>query len=154
MLGLSLAIGVLIDDAIVVRENIVRHMERGEDRITAARNGTAEIGLAVTATTFSIVAVFVPVAFMGGGAGEWFRPFAVTVVSSVMVSLFISFTLDPMLSAYWGDPPGHSRASGAGSAKCSHASTRGSTTRRIATARSSNGRCITASGWRWERSRC
>ena len=108
LLGLSLAIGVLIDDAIVVRENIVRHMERGEDRITAARNGTAEIGLAVTATTFSIVAVFVPVAFMGGGAGEWFRPFAVTVVSSVLVSLFISFTLDPMLSAYWGDPPGHS----------------------------------------------
>jgi HAE1 family hydrophobic/amphiphilic exporter-1 len=104
LLGLSLAIGVLIDDAIVVRENIVRHMERGADRVTAARNGTAEIGLAVTATTFSIVAVFVPVAFMGGGAGEWFRPFAVTVVASVMVSLLISFTLDPMLSAYWGDP--------------------------------------------------
>ena len=110
LLGLSLAIGVLIDDAIVVRENIVRHMERGEDRMTAARNGTAEIGLAVTATTFSIVAVFVPVAFMGGGAGEWFRPFAVTVVSSVLVSLFISFTLDPMLSAYWGDPPGYAHA--------------------------------------------
>ncbi len=109
LLGLSLAIGVLIDDAIVVRENIVRHMERGEDRMTAARNGTAEIGLAVTATTFSIVAVFVPVAFMGGGAGEWFRPFAVTVVSSVLVSLFISFTLDPMLSAYWGDPVGHAQ---------------------------------------------
>ena len=107
LLGLSLAIGVLIDDAIVVRENIVRHMERGEDRMTAARNGTAEIGLAVTATTLSIVAVFVPVAFMGGGAGEWFRPFAVTVAASVLVSLFISFTLDPMLSAYWGDPPGH-----------------------------------------------
>jgi len=107
LLGLSLAIGVLIDDAIVVRENIVRHMERGEDRRTAAQNGTAEIGLAVSATTFSIVAVFVPVAFMGGGAGEWFRPFAVTVVASVLVSLFISFTLDPMLSAYWGDPPGH-----------------------------------------------
>jgi HAE1 family hydrophobic/amphiphilic exporter-1 len=107
LLGLSLAIGVLIDDAIVVRENIVRHMQRGEDRVTAARNGTAEIGLAVSATTFSIVAVFVPVAFMGGGAGEWFRPFAVTVVASVLVSLFISFTLDPMLSAYWGDPPGH-----------------------------------------------
>ena len=76
LLGLSLAIGVLIDDAIVVRENIVRHLERGEDRITAARNGTAEIGLAVAATTFSIMAVFVPVAFMGGVAGEWFRPFA------------------------------------------------------------------------------
>src|SRR6187397_2153773 len=109
LLGLSLAIGVLIDDAIVVRENIVRHMERGEDRVTAARNGTAEIGLAVAATTFSIMAVFVPVAFMGGVAGEWFRPFAVTVAASVMVSLFISFTLDPMLSAYWGDPPGHAQ---------------------------------------------
>jgi HAE1 family hydrophobic/amphiphilic exporter-1 len=103
LLGLSLAIGVLIDDAIVVRENIVRHIERGADRITAAREGTAEIGLAVAATTFSIIAVFVPVAFMGGGAGEWFRPFAVTVAASVMVSLFIAFTLDPMLSAYWGD---------------------------------------------------
>jgi hydrophobic/amphiphilic exporter-1 (mainly G- bacteria), HAE1 family len=107
LLGLSLAIGVLIDDAIVVRENIVRHMERGEDRITAARNGTAEIGLAVTATTLSIIAVFIPVAFMGGVAGEWFRPFALTVATSVLVSLFISFTLDPMLSAYWGDPVGY-----------------------------------------------
>jgi HAE1 family hydrophobic/amphiphilic exporter-1 len=107
LLGLSLAVGVLIDDAIVVRENIVRHLERGEDRVTAARNGTAEIGLAVAATTFSIMAVFVPVAFMGGVAGEWFRPFALTVAASVMVSLFISFTLDPMLSAYWGDPPGY-----------------------------------------------
>lgn len=103
LLGLSLAIGVLIDDAIVVRENIVRHIERGKDRVSAARDGTAEIGMAVAATTFSIIAVFVPVAFMGGGAGEWFRPFAVTVAASVMVSLFIAFTLDPMLSAYWGD---------------------------------------------------
>ena len=107
LLGLSLAIGVLIDDAIVVRENIVRHMEMGEDRLTAASAGTAEIGLAVTATTFSIIAVFIPVAFMGGGAGEWFRPFALTVATSVLVSLFISFTLDPMLSAYWGDPIGY-----------------------------------------------
>ncbi|MBL8522639.1 MAG: efflux RND transporter permease subunit, partial [Betaproteobacteria bacterium] len=73
LLGLSLAIGVLIDDAIVVRENIVRHMEMGVDRMTAASVGTQEIGLAVTATTFSIIAVFIPVAFMGGGAGEWFR---------------------------------------------------------------------------------
>jgi HAE1 family hydrophobic/amphiphilic exporter-1 len=110
LLGLSLAIGVLIDDAIVVRENIVRHMELGEDRRTAALNGTAEIGLAVAATTFSIVAVFVPVAFMPGVSGQWFRPFGLTVVASVLVSLFISFTLDPMLSAYWGDPPGHHRA--------------------------------------------
>jgi hydrophobic/amphiphilic exporter-1 (mainly G- bacteria), HAE1 family len=110
LLGLALAIGVLIDDAIVVRENIVRHMEMGADRMTAARVGTAEIGLAVAATTFSIVAVFVPVAFMPGVAGEWFRPFGLTVVASVIVSLFISFTLDPMLSAYWGDPVGHHTA--------------------------------------------
>ena len=110
LLGLSLAIGVLIDDAIVVRENIVRHMEHGENRRSAALSGTAEIGLAVAATTFSIVAVFVPVAFMPGVSGEWFRPFALTVVASVLVSLFISFTLDPMLSAYWGDPPGHHQA--------------------------------------------
>ncbi|MFL6673183.1 MAG: efflux RND transporter permease subunit [Massilia sp.] len=110
LLGLSLAIGVLIDDAIVVRENIVRHMENGEDRRTAALNGTAEIGMAVASTTFSIMAVFIPVAFMPGMAGEWFRPFALTVTCSVMVSLFISFTLDPMLSAFWGDPPGHHHA--------------------------------------------
>ncbi len=106
LLGLSLAIGVLIDDAIVVRENIVRHMERGSDRRTAALNGTAEIGMAVAGTTFSIVAVFIPVGFMPGVSGEWFRPFGLTVVASVLVSLLISFTLDPMLSAYWGDPPG------------------------------------------------
>jgi hydrophobic/amphiphilic exporter-1 (mainly G- bacteria), HAE1 family len=110
LLGLSLAIGVLIDDAIVVRENIVRHMERGADRRTAALAGTAEIGMAVTATTLAIVAVFVPVAFMPGVAGEWFRPFALTVVASTVVSLLVSFTLDPMLSAYWGDPVGHQHA--------------------------------------------
>ncbi|MES2104413.1 MAG: efflux RND transporter permease subunit [Pseudomonadota bacterium] len=107
LLGLSLAIGVLIDDAIVVRENIVRHMEMGSDRRTAASAGTREIGMAVAATTFSIIAVFIPVAFMPGISGEWFRPFALTVAASVLVSLFISFTLDPMLSAYWGDPVGH-----------------------------------------------
>lgn len=110
LLGLSLAIGVLIDDAIVVRENIVRHMEAGADRRTAALEGTAEIGMAVASTTFSIMAVFIPVAFMQGIAGEWFRPFALTVACSVIVSLGISFTLDPMLSAYWGDPPGHHHA--------------------------------------------
>ncbi|WP_313171943.1 efflux RND transporter permease subunit [Massilia oculi] len=110
LLGLSLAIGVLIDDAIVVRENIVRHMEMGSDRRTAALEGTAEIGMAVAATTFSIMAVFVPVAFMPGVSGEWFRPFALTVTCSVIVSLLISFTLDPMLSAYWGDPPDHHTA--------------------------------------------
>jgi len=103
LLGLSLAIGVLIDDAIVVRENIVRHMEMGKDKLTASREGTKEIGLAVMATTFAIVAVFVPVAFMEGMSGQWFKPFGLTVAVSVLVSLFISFSLDPMLSAYWGD---------------------------------------------------
>ncbi len=104
LLGLSLAIGILIDDAIVVRENIVRHVEMGKDHFTAAREGTDEIGLAVAATTFSIVAVFVPVGFMYGEAGQWFKPFALTIASSVLVSLFVSFSLDPMLSAYWPDP--------------------------------------------------
>jgi hydrophobic/amphiphilic exporter-1 (mainly G- bacteria), HAE1 family len=104
LLGLSLAIGILIDDAIVVRENIVRHVELGVDHMTAAHEGTDEIGLAVTATTFSIVAVFVPVAFMPGVAGQWFKPFALTIACAVLVSLFVSFSLDPMLSAYWADP--------------------------------------------------
>jgi HAE1 family hydrophobic/amphiphilic exporter-1 len=104
LLGLSLAIGILIDDAIVVRENIVRHVEMGKDHYTAAREGTDEIGLAVAATTFSIVAVFVPVGFMYGVAGQWFKPFALTIACSVLVSLFVSFSLDPMLSAYWPDP--------------------------------------------------
>ena len=104
LLGLSLAIGILIDDAIVVRENIVRHVEMGKDHYTAAREGTDEIGLAVAATTFSILAVFVPIGFMPGIGGEWFKPFALTIACSVFVSLFVSFSLDPMLSAYWPDP--------------------------------------------------
>ncbi len=104
LLGLSLAIGILIDDAIVVRENIVRHVEMGKDHYMAAQEGTAEIGLAVAATTFSIVVVFVPIAFMGGVAQQWFAPFALTIACSVLVSLFVSFSLDPMLSAYWPDP--------------------------------------------------
>ena len=104
LLGLSLAIGILIDDAIVVRENIVRHVDMGKDHFRAAHEGTDEIGLAVAATTFSIVAVFVPVGFMYGVAGQWFKPFALTIACSVLVSLFVSFSLDPMLSAYWPDP--------------------------------------------------
>lgn len=104
LLGLSLAIGILIDDAIVVRENIVRHVEMGKDHYTAAREGTAEIGMAVTATTLAIVAVFVPIAFLNGEAGQWFKPLALTIACSVLVSLFVSFSLDPMLSAYWPDP--------------------------------------------------
>ena len=104
LMGLSLAIGMLIDDAIVVRENIVRHLQQGKDHHTAAADGTAEIGLAVMATTFTIVAVFIPVAFMGGMVGQFFYEFGITVAAAVLVSLFVSFTLDPMLSSRWHDP--------------------------------------------------
>ena len=104
LMALSLAIGLLIDDAIVVRENIVRHLERGQDHFEAAREGTGEIGLAVLATTFSIIAVFVPVAFMKGIVGRFFFHFGITVAFAVLISLFVSFTLDPMLSSRWVDP--------------------------------------------------
>jgi len=104
LMALSLAIGILIDDAIVVRENITRHAEMGKDHVTAAREGTAEIGPAVIATTLSILAVFIPVAFMGGIVGRFFFSFGIVVAFAVTVSLFVSFTLDPMLSAVWPDP--------------------------------------------------
>jgi HAE1 family hydrophobic/amphiphilic exporter-1 len=104
LMALSLAIGLLIDDAIVVRENIVRHVEMGKDHHRAAKDGTDEIGLAVISTTFAVVAVFVPVAFMGGMIGKIFFQFGVTVAFAVLVSLFVSFTLDPMLSSVWFDP--------------------------------------------------
>src|SRR5207302_5771487 len=106
LMALSLCIGLLIDDAIVVRENIVRHLGLGKTHDTAAREGTDEIGLAVMATTFAIVAVFVPIAFMNGLIGRFFFQFGLTVAVAVLVSLFISFTLDPMLSSIWHDPPG------------------------------------------------
>ncbi|URI06345.1 efflux RND transporter permease subunit [Aquincola tertiaricarbonis] len=105
MMALSLCIGLLIDDAIVVRENIVRHVGLGKSHRQASLDGTAEIGLAVMATTFAICAVFVPVAFMGGIVGKFFYPFGITVTVAVLVSLFVSFTLDPMLSSVWHDPP-------------------------------------------------
>ncbi|MFN8574742.1 MAG: efflux RND transporter permease subunit [Gemmatimonadaceae bacterium] len=104
LLALSLAIGLLIDDAIVVRENIVRHLEMGKDHYTAAREGTSEIGLAVVSTSLAVIAVFIPVAFMGGQIGKIFYQFGVTVAFAVAVSLFVSFTLDPMLSSVWPDP--------------------------------------------------
>ncbi len=104
LMGLSLSVGLLIDDAIVVRENIVRHMQFGRDHYEAARMGTSEIGLAVMATTFSIIAVFVPIAFMKGLVGRFFFEFGITIAFAVLVSLFVSFTLDPMLSSRWYDP--------------------------------------------------
>jgi len=105
MMALSLCIGLLIDDAIVVRENIVRHIHLGKGHREASQVGTDEIGLAVMATTFAICAVFVPVAFMKGIVGKFFYPFGITVAVAVVVSLFVSFTLDPMLSSIWRDPP-------------------------------------------------
>ena len=111
LMALSLATGILIDDAIVVRENIVRHVGLGEGHYEAAHKGTSEIGLAVLATTASTLCVFVPVGFMGGIIGKFFKEFGITVAAAVAVSLFISFTLDPMLSSVWYDPvaEGHAR---------------------------------------------
>ena len=107
LMALSLCIGLLIDDAIVVRENIVRHLALGKSHKQAALEATQEIGLAVLATTLAIVAVFAPVAFMGGIIGLFFFQFGLTVVVAVMISLFVSFTLDPMLSSVWADPEGN-----------------------------------------------
>ena len=117
LMALSLAIGLLIDDAIVVRENIVRHLEMGKDHMEASRFGTSEIGLAVFATTMTIIAVFIPVAYMRGIVGRFFFPFGITVSFAVLVSLFVSFTLDPMLSSRWHDPSIHNRGRRKGVAK-------------------------------------
>jgi multidrug efflux pump subunit AcrB/outer membrane protein TolC len=99
LMALSLVIGILIDDAVVVRESIFRHMEHGADPVTAARQGTSEIGLAVMATTFTILAVFLPVGFMTGIVGQFFKSFALTIGFAVSMSLLVAFTLDPMLSS-------------------------------------------------------
>ena len=100
MLGLILAIGIVIDDAVVVHENIFRHMEEGGlDSWSAARKGTREIALAVLATSLSLVVIFLPVAFMGGIVGRFFSSFGMTVAFAIMMSLFVSFTLTPMLCA-------------------------------------------------------
>ncbi len=104
LMALSLCVGLLIDDAIVVRENIVRHIAMGKSAYYAALDGTQEIGLAVLATTLSIVAVFLPIGFMGGIIGKFFHEFGLTIVAAVMISMFVSFTLDPMLSSIWHDP--------------------------------------------------
>jgi HAE1 family hydrophobic/amphiphilic exporter-1 len=104
LVALSLCVGFLIDDAIVVRENIVRHLQMGKTPHAAALEGTREIGLAVLATTSSIVAVFLPVGYMQGVLGQFFHSFGLTIVVAVLLSMFVSFTLDPMLSSIWHDP--------------------------------------------------
>ncbi len=107
LMALSLCVGLLIDDAIVVRENIVRHVQMGKGAYAASMDGTQEIGLAVLATTLSIVAVFLPIGFMGGIIGKFFHEFGITIVAAVLISMFVSFTLDPMLSSVWHDPSIH-----------------------------------------------
>ncbi len=125
MLGLILAIGIVIDDAVVVHENIFRHMEEdGMDGMAAARQGTREIALAVLATSLSLVVIFVPIAFMGGIVGRFFSSFGLTVAFAVVMSLFVSFTLTPMLCSRFlklepaeaghGHQPNRSRASSTG----------------------------------------
>jgi hydrophobic/amphiphilic exporter-1 (mainly G- bacteria), HAE1 family len=107
LLALSLAIGLLIDDAIVVRENITKHLERGKPAFQAALDGTEEIALSVLATTLTIVAVFLPVAFVKGIVGQFFRQFGITISVAVLISLFVAFTLDPMLSSRFSKPIDH-----------------------------------------------
>jgi HAE1 family hydrophobic/amphiphilic exporter-1 len=114
LMALSLSVGLLIDDAIVVRENIVRHLGLGRDHREAALAGTREIGLAVLATTLCIVAVFLPVGFMGGIIGRFFHQFGLTVAAAVLISMFVAFTLDPMLSSVWRDPQSEGRGANAG----------------------------------------
>jgi HAE1 family hydrophobic/amphiphilic exporter-1 len=100
-MGLALVIGILVDDSIVVLENIHRHMEKGEDRKTAAINGRSEIGFAAIAITLVDVVVFLPIAMVGGLVGKIFREFGLTIVVSTLISLFVSFTLTPMLASKW-----------------------------------------------------
>src|SRR5262245_45104983 len=109
MLGLILAVGIVVDDAVVVHENIFRHMEeKGLSAWEAAGSATREIALAVVATTLSLVVVFAPIAFMGGTVGRFFSSFGFVVGFSVMMSLFVSFTLTPMLcSRFLKAGPGH-----------------------------------------------
>jgi HAE1 family hydrophobic/amphiphilic exporter-1 len=101
LLSLSLAVGLLIDDSIVVRENIFRHIEEGMEPKEAAEKGTNEVGLAVISTTLSIMAVFLPISFLSGIVGQFFKQFGLTVAFSLLISLVDAFTTAPMLSAYW-----------------------------------------------------
>jgi len=107
LLALSLAVGLLIDDAIVVRENIFRHMEMGKDPKTAALEGTTEVAQAVVATTLVVIAVFGPISFLSGIIGQFFKQFGLTIVFTMLISLFDAFTVAPMLSAYMASGAEH-----------------------------------------------
>ncbi len=106
LLALSLAVGLLIDDAIVVRENIWRHIEEGEEAKSAALTGTMEVALAVVATSSVVISVFLPIAFLKGTVGQFFRQFGMTVCFAMAVSLFEAMVMGPMLSAYWAKKVG------------------------------------------------
>ena len=110
-MGLALVIGILVDDSVVVLENIHRHMELGEDKKTAAINGRSEIGFAAIAITLVDVVVFLPIAMVGGLVGKIFREFGLTIVISTLISLFVSFTLTPMLASKWSKLTHYSRDS-------------------------------------------
>jgi multidrug efflux pump subunit AcrB len=112
LLALSLAVGLLIDDAIVVRENIFRHMEMGKDPKTAALEGTKEVAQAVVATTLVVIAVFGPISFLQGIIGQFFKQFGLTIVFTMLISLFDAFTVAPMLSAYMASPAEHNKGNG------------------------------------------
>lgn len=99
LMGMSLCIGILVDDSIVVLENIHRHLRMGKDAATAAEEGRTEIGMAAVAITLCDVVVFVPIAFMQGMTGQYFRQFGLTIVFATLFSLFVSFTLTPMLAS-------------------------------------------------------
>jgi HAE1 family hydrophobic/amphiphilic exporter-1 len=118
MLALTLSVGIVIDDAIVVLENIYRFIEeKHDDPFRAAVDATKEIGLAVLATTLSLVAIFVPVGFMGGIVGRFMKSFGLTMAFAIMVSLLVSFTLTPMLAARWLKVPSRKEGGGHGSSK-------------------------------------
>ena len=110
LLGLALVIGIIVDDAIVEVENIIRHLDLGTSPRQAAIIATQEIGLTVTASTLTIVAVFLPVAFMGGTIGQFFKPFGLTVSAAVLTSLLVARTLTPALCVYWLKPKANSAA--------------------------------------------
>ena len=107
LMALTLAVGFVVDDAIVMLENIVRHMEMGKTPVQAAFDGSAEIGFTIMSMTLSLTAVFIPLLFMGGIVGRLFHEFAVTIGAAILVSGFVSLTLTPMLSSRFLKPPSH-----------------------------------------------
>ncbi|WP_033111175.1 efflux RND transporter permease subunit [Leptospira interrogans] len=107
LLALSLAVGLLVDDAIVVRENIFRKLEEGKGVMEAAETGTTEVTLAVIGTSLTVIAVFLPVGFLSGIVGQFFKQFGLTVVFAMLISLFDGLAVAPMLSAYFAGKIDH-----------------------------------------------